>query len=269
MAPEVASKPGSAQLLMSDRFSLAIADVFHLHAQAPLEEVSGRRRCPTVRQLIPTSRGASARTTRFFVYDPGRINRPIPGEHDPLLSFWPVSRVAAAFLHPRAFFTERPVWIGCPVMEKRVAQGNVRYARRDLLLQALHRGELLRPRTGPPEAGHESCWSCGRALETPPRMRLGVNHDASLVVLSRGTRLFPHHLERETYDFSRPLAEVTISPFGLRNLSSNNWVCRGQNNSISVVPPRRGACAAAPIATSALGRSGARCASGRPCFALE
>jgi len=79
------------------------------------------------------------------------------------------------------------------------------------------------------------CWSCGRALETPPRMRLGGDHDSHLVVLSRGARLFPHHLERDTYNFSRTLGEVTANPFGLRNLSSKNWVCRGQDNSVTVV----------------------------------
>ncbi len=78
------------------------------------------------------------------------------------------------------------------------------------------------------------CWGCGRALETPPRMRLGGEHDAHLVVLSRGAQLFPHHLERDTYNFSRPLAEVTANPFGMRNLS-NNWICREQEDSIAVV----------------------------------
>jgi len=79
------------------------------------------------------------------------------------------------------------------------------------------------------------CWGCGRALETPPRMRLGGEHDPLLVVLSRGAQLFPHHLERDTYNFARPLAVVTANPFGMRNLSSNNWVCREQDNSIAVV----------------------------------
>ena len=76
------------------------------------------------------------------------------------------------------------------------------------------------------------CWGCGKVLDTPPRMRLGGDHEALFVVLSRGARLFPHHLESDTYNFSRVLAEVAGNPLGLKNLSGNSWTGRIPDGSI-------------------------------------
>jgi hypothetical protein len=92
------------------------------------------------------------------------------------------------------------------------------------------------------------CWSCGKHLVAPPRMRINApHHDSSLVALSSGVRFFPHHLEGETYNFSVPLAEVTGPPMGLKNLSGRKWTGRNPDDNALVeilpgatVPLRKG-----------------------------
>ena len=79
------------------------------------------------------------------------------------------------------------------------------------------------------------CWGCGKVLPNPPRMRLGTDFDPQLVVLSSGAQLFPHHLERDTYNFANVLAEVGINPLGLRNLSGQTWSAVGPNGSSSTI----------------------------------
>jgi DNA-binding helix-hairpin-helix protein with protein kinase domain len=232
MAPEVAKNLVQPNA-MSDRFSLAILMFYIFMLGHPLK---GKREL-----TLPWDPSDSDKSRRLcennpvFVYHPtDESNRPMPGEHDPLLSFWPIYPTSLRRLFTRAF-TEGLFDPDARVMENEWRKEMC--GLRDAIFYcdgctAENFYDLDRVRQKQPIS---PCWSCGRALETPPRMRLGLNHDAALVMLSRGTRLFPHHLERETYDFTRPLAEVTTNPFGLRNLSSTQWVCRGQDNSVTVV----------------------------------
>jgi hypothetical protein len=51
-------------------------------------------------------------------------------------------------------------------------------------------------------------------------------------------RLFPHHLDGDTDNFSVPLAEVTGNPLGLKNHSSRRWTGRNPEDSAALdVPP--------------------------------
>jgi DNA-binding helix-hairpin-helix protein with protein kinase domain len=232
MAPEVARNQVQPNA-MSDRFSLAVLLFFIFMLGHPLK---GKRELTL--PYDPTDPDKSRRLCEddpVFVYHPNdESNRPMPGEHDPLLSFWPIYPLSLRRLFTRAFTD------GLRDPDARVMENEWRKemcAMRDAIFYcdrctAENFYDLERARQKQPI---NPCWSCGRALETPPRMRLGGDHDSHLVVLSRGTRLFPHHLERDTYNFTRTLGEVTANPFGLRNLSSKNWVCRGQDNSVTVV----------------------------------
>lgn len=232
MAPEVARKLVQPNA-MSDRFSLAVLLFYIFMLGHPLK---GKREL-----TLPYDAGDPDKSRRLceddpvFVYDPNNeSNRPIPGEHDPLLSFWPIYPVSLRRLFTRAF-TE-----GLMDQDARVMENEWRKemcAVRDAIYYcenctAENFYDLDRARQKQPM---NPCWGCGRVLKTPPRMRLGVDHDPPVVVLSRGTQLFPHHLERDTYNFSQALAEVSANPFGLRNLSNGSWVCHGQDNSITVV----------------------------------
>ncbi len=66
-------------------------------------------------------------------------------------------------------------------------------------------------------------------------MRLGGEYDPYFVVLSRGAQLFPHHLEGDTYNFTRVLADIAGTPPGLRNLSASSWTSRAPDGSITEV----------------------------------
>ncbi len=45
----------------------------------------------------------------------------------------------------------------------------------------------------------------------------------------KGAHLFPHHTESDPYNFSQPTAEITVRPFGLRNLSKTRWAYSSPN----------------------------------------
>ena len=81
------------------------------------------------------------------------------------------------------------------------------------------------------------CWSCQKQVSTPPRIRIEKN----IIMLNHDTRLFPHHTDpQKTYDFSKPVAQVSQHPknpkiWGLRNLSDEKWVITAKDGSIKDV----------------------------------
>lgn len=101
MAPEVA-KNVTQPNAMSDRFSLAVLMFFIFMLGHPLK---GKREL-----TLPYDASDPDKSRRLceddpvFVYDPkDESNRPIPGEHDPLLSFWPIYPMSLRRLFTRAF----------------------------------------------------------------------------------------------------------------------------------------------------------------------
>ena len=232
MAPEVARNIVQPNA-MSDRFSLAILLFYVFMLGHPLK---GKRELTL--PYDPSDPDKSRRLCEddpLFVYHPtDPSNRPIAGEHDPLLSFWPIYTTSLRTLFTRAFTD------GLHDPDARVMENEWRKemcSSRDAIFHceqctAENFFDLERARQKQPQ---NPCWGCGRILDTPPRMRLGGDYDPQLIVLSRGAQLFPHHLERDTYNFTRVLADVVPSPFGLRNLSDASWVCRAQDNSVTVV----------------------------------
>jgi hypothetical protein len=78
---------------------------------------------------------------------------------------------------------------------------------------------------------------CAQPLPLPPRMRFKKRN---YLVLVPGTTIFPYHLEgsHERYDFEkgfdRPLA--TVTPSGIKNLSSSKWILRNGADSTDVPP---------------------------------
>jgi hypothetical protein len=88
----------------------------------------------------------------------------------------------------------------------------------------------------------QPCWSCGRDLQLPPRIRLGRG---TVVMLNHDARLFPHHTDdQRLYDFSAPVAEVTRHPtderiWGLKNVAAEKWVSTMADGTVRDVPPGR------------------------------
>jgi len=173
------------------------------------------------------------------VYDPLDLsNRPVPGLHDVILNFWPIYPQSLRDLFTRSFT------VGLSDPDERVMENEWRKEMcrlRDAIFycpqctaENFMDIDLLRRKTN-----LNPCWSCGKQVSAPPRIRIAApHHDSCLLALSSGIRLFPHHLEGETYNFSAPLAEVTGPPLGLKNLSARRWTSRDPEASASVeVPP--------------------------------
>lgn len=220
MAPEVARNVVQPNA-MSDRFSLAVLLFFIFMLGHPLK---GKREL-----TLPYDHNDPDKSRRLcedepiFVFDPNDdSNRPVPGEHDPLISFWPVYPVSLHKLFIRAFTT------GLHDPDQRVMENEWRKEMctlRDSIFycdactaENFFDIDLVRQKLP-----MKLCWSCGKTLDNPPRMRMGSDADPHLLVLSPGAQLFPHHLEADTYNFTRLLGEVTAAPLGLRNLSAATW----------------------------------------------
>jgi DNA-binding helix-hairpin-helix protein with protein kinase domain len=232
MAPEVARdlvEPNAA----SDRFSLAVLLFFIFVIGHPLK---GKRELGL--PYDPADPDQSHRLCALdpvFIFDPDNdSNRPQPGVHDNPLSFWPIYPASLHRLFVRAFTA------GLKDPDARVMENEWRKEMcglRDSIfncpqcgaenffdLEALRQTKALQP-----------CWGCQSALANPPRMRLGGAYGAQLVMLSAGAQLFAHHLEGDTYNFERPLAEVIAQPFGLKNLSNLKWSSRQADGSLKEV----------------------------------
>jgi eukaryotic-like serine/threonine-protein kinase len=219
MAPEVGrleARPNS----MTDRFSLAVVLYQILMIGHPLK---GRRELEL--PFDPNDPDGSQRMCALdpiFVFDPSDTrNRPIPGVHDLMVRLWEIYPQSLRDLFTRAFTR------GLRDPESRVMENEWRRevcTVRDAIFEcdcgAENFFDLARPQSKQPL---QPCWGCGKQQPFPPRMRVGGQHDSKLIMLSPGTRLFPHHIELDTYNFQSPVAEVTSAPFGLRNLSEFNW----------------------------------------------
>lgn len=233
MAPEVAKNQIQPNA-MSDRFSLAILLFFVFMLGHPLK---GRRELTLPYDATdPDKSRRLCEDDPLFVFDPDNdANRPVPGEHDPLLSFWPIYPTSLHRLFERAFTR------GLFDQDARIMENEWRKemcSLRDSIFAcegctAENFFDLELAKSKQPQ---KPCWSCGSTLLNPPRMRIGLSAEPHVLVLSAGLQLFPHHLEADPYNFARPLAEVTAAA-ALRNLSANSWTAVFDDGSHSIVPP--------------------------------
>jgi len=83
------------------------------------------------------------------------------------------------------------------------------------------------------------CWRCQSVVNLPIRISL----NGRIKILNWNSRLYPHHLDpKSSFDFSRPIAEVTQHPtdpniWGLKNLSAEKWVMTHTDGTNFEVPP--------------------------------
>jgi DNA-binding helix-hairpin-helix protein with protein kinase domain len=235
MAPEVATdrvEPNAA----SDRFSLAVLLFFIFVIGHPLK---GRRELTLPYDAAdPDQSHRLCALDPVFIFDPENdSNRPQPGLHDNPLSFWPIYPGSLRKLFIRAFTA------GLRDPDARVMENEWRKEMctlRDSIFTCPRCGaenffdlDLLRLKKT-----LDPCWGCGGLQGTPPRMRVNSAQGAQLFMLSPGAQLFAHHLEGDTYNFERPLAEVVVPPLGLRNLSTLTWTSRNSNGALTYVKPR-------------------------------
>jgi len=238
MAPEIVRGEAMPSTL-TDIFSLAVLLFYMFHIHHPLEgRLEHRIHCldsPAMKQLYGDH--------PVFIFDPNdQSNRPVPGEQDNPLLFWPI--------YPRFFrdlFTDSfTKGIRSPGDRIRESQWrNAMIQLRDSIIycgpcgkENFYDAERLVQRN----EGAGNCWSCRRELVLPPRLRIA---DKFVVMLNHDTVLYPHHLDPDRrYDFDEPTAAVTQHPcqpglWGLKNLTADEWTLVEHDGEMTPIPSGR------------------------------
>ena len=205
MAPEVARNE-VAPNASTDRFSLAILLAHIFMIGHPLK---GKRE--SALPCDPADYDGSQRLCAenpIFIFDPDDAsNRPVPGIHDAILNYWP--------LYPESRVMENEWRKEMSVLRDSIFACPKCDAENFFDIEKVKRKLPL-----------EACWSCGHTLDYPSRMQVGGAHGISLVVLSKGAQLYPHHVEADVYSLSASRAEVLTNPLRLKNLSHGPWLAK-------------------------------------------
>ncbi len=232
MAPEIV-RGDALPSTRTDLFSLSVLlfylFVVHHPFEGQLELMAGCLDLPAMRRLYGTD--------PLFVFHPTDTrNAPVPGHHDNALELWPIFPPFLHDLFVRAFTDGIADTGRCRVQESEWRGAMVRL--RDAIVYCGHCGaENFTDERADQQPG---CWSCHRPVRLPPRLRVA----RQVVMLNHDTRLFAHHVSRRTFDFSRPLAEVTRHPekpdlWGLKNVSDDAWdAVLPDGRTRSVIPGR-------------------------------
>ncbi|NJN68166.1 MAG: serine/threonine protein kinase [Chloroflexaceae bacterium] len=223
MAPEIVRGEATPST-DTDLFSLAVLLFYMFLIHHPLEgKKEAAIRCfdlPAMNKIYGTE--------PVFIFDPNdESNRPEPGYQDNPLVYWKIYPLFLRDLFTRSFTDGLHDPQHGRVRESQWRGAMVRLT--DAIIYCAHcgsenfyDGESLKASGGTPPP----CWKCKQQLRLPPRIRIGKRH---VVMLNHDTRLFPHHIDpSRSYDFSRPVAEVTRHPkdpnvWGLKNLSDSKW----------------------------------------------
>jgi len=165
-------------------------------------------------------------TDPVFVFDPeDESNRPEPGVHDNALTLWPLYPIFFRDLFTRAFTEGLHDPVDGRVRESTWKSATARL--QDSIVRCGCGAESFFDDEIGTIAGliPGRCWACQGTPLIPPRLRLGGR---KVVVLNPGTALYAHHLGGDLYDYSAPLAEVSVHPVdpriqGLQNVSEEAW----------------------------------------------
>ncbi len=237
MAPEIV-RCEALPSMQTDLYSLAVLLFYMFMLHHPLEgKLEVDIKCldlPAMNKLYGIA--------PVFIFDPNNSsNPPVAGYHDNAIAFWP--------LYPqfiRDLFTES-FTSGLLDPLERVRESEWRAAMvkmRDAIIYCPQCGsENFYDVVTVKQAGGAlgKCWSCGKDLILPPRIRIG---DA-IVMLNHDTKLYPHHIDPDhLYDFSKPVAEVNQHPqdpsiWGLRNIGDGKWTITTDDGEIKDVEPGR------------------------------
>jgi eukaryotic-like serine/threonine-protein kinase len=237
MAPEVVrgkARPST----QTDLFSLAVLLFLILVNHHPLEgKKESSIHCfdlPAMTRLYGSE--------PVFIFDPvDASNQPVPGFHDNALAFWPLY---PAFL--KNLFTQSFTDGIRDPDHGRVRETTWRTAMsrlRDSIFYCGCGAENFYDADAVKAAGSwtGSCWHCGRALQLPPRIRIGK----SVVMLNHDAKLYIHHLDAAVpLAFHTPVAVVTQHPsdprlWGLKNLTGQRWTATGADGTVRDVEPGR------------------------------
>ena len=237
MAPEIVKGEANPST-QTDLFSLTVLLFYILFNHHPLEGAKEQAiHCFNLAAMTKIYG-----TEALFIFDPDdQSNRPVPGEQDNPLIFWPIYPQSLRDLFTRAFTD------GIKDPENGRVQENewrkTMLSLRDSIIYCPHCGEqnFYDVDALKKQGKLNPCWNCQKEIVTPPRIRIG----SKIIMLNHDTKLFPHHVDdRKKYDFSEPVAEVVRNPknpslWGLKNLSTAKWVVNTADNNMKDVEPGR------------------------------
>jgi eukaryotic-like serine/threonine-protein kinase len=240
MAPEIVRGEAEPNA-QTDLFSLGVLLFYLLCNHHPLE---GKR------ELAIHCFDQPAMTRLYgqeplFIFDPlDESNRPVPGEHDNALAFWPLYPQALRDLFTRAFTAGLHDPHHGRVRESEWCTALLRL--RDGLFYCTACGAENFYDVATLRAGQTPrCWACQTSLRLPPRLRLQQGTERSIILLTHETRLYGHHLDpNRQFDLSEPWAAVAVHPtrpdvWGLQNRSADKWVVTTADGAVRDVPPGR------------------------------
>ncbi|MGP3971289.1 protein kinase domain-containing protein [Streptomyces sp. 6N223] len=184
-------------------------------------------------------------TDPVFIYDPrDDRNRPVPGEHETVITTWGVLPQVLRELFVQTFTD------GLRDPGRRVREAQWRDALsavRDAIVvcAACGRQNLTEPGGGAPR-----CWSCQRTVALPLRLELatgtGGRRGRRDIRMQRGGAVYAHHLQPapDRHDFTAVVGEVTEHPtspgrLGLTNRSAAPWTLRRPDGVEREIEPGR------------------------------
>jgi DNA-binding helix-hairpin-helix protein with protein kinase domain len=239
MAPEIVrgeAFPGRD----TDLYSLAVLLFYMLMVHHPLDgKQEASIRCfdlPAMNRLY----GAHP----VFIFDPDDdSNRPDPTYHRNACEYWPIYPDFLRTLFVRSFTDglRDPQHGRVKETEWRAAMIRLR----DSIIYCPHCTSENFCDSDTADASHvhmRSCWACHTEMQPSLRLCLGPR---SVVMLNYDTTFYPHHLMADrSYDFSRPVAEVSRHPaapgiLGLKNLTEAKWVATLPDGAVTEVGPGR------------------------------
>jgi len=242
MAPEIVRREARPNT-DTDLFSLGVLLFYMFMIHHPLEGARETR----IHSFDLAAMRSLYGTRPLFIFHPeDASNRPVQGEQDNPLVFWPIYPQFIRDLFVQ-HFTDGVDDCAARVRESQWRSAMVRL--RDAIFYCDNCGaENFYDEAHIKATGGKTgtCWHCKHHLRLPPRMRFEDRH---AVMLNRDTQLYPFHLRRGEdvpYDFSEKVAEVTCHPqnpdvWGLTNLSGVPWVVSTPEGEKRAVPPGRSA----------------------------
>ncbi len=237
MAPEIV-RGDAVPSSQTDLFSLSVLLFYMFMMHHPLE---GKKELEIKCLDLPAMKKLYG-TEPLFIFDPvDATNAPDPAYQKNALVFWAIYPKFLREIFTRAFTEGLRDPLHGRVRESNWRASMVRL--RDSIIYCGHckAENFYDADARQTNASAQGCWSCKRALHTPPRLRIA----RSEVMLNHNAQLFPHHVDDERkYDFTQPLATVTRHPtepniWGLKNLSHQNWSATNTRGEVKDVLPGR------------------------------
>lgn len=224
----------------TDRFSLAVLLFYMMMVSHPLEGAQEAK----IKCMDPAAMEMLYGKNPIFVFDPDNDqNRPVRGYHDNAILYWNIYPKYIKDLFIDSFTT------GLKIPARRVTELQWMDA-----LAKLLSGVIACPNCGAKnffdpdkEKNSHCCWNpkCGKPIPVGSQLVIGSGSQEVRIPLSTETKLFSHHVNRD-YDIETIVGEMVSNPkaptqWGLRNLSSENWIYIKPDNTQIVVGKGKGA----------------------------